>query len=505
MLRSFVTIGVLQFFTMLLLLVRTKALALLLGPEYVGAMAVTDKLLAVIMQPVALSFPFAALRFLPSEWAAGPERYGRLLRRMLAILLVTTAVATLGAVLVTLLAPQVWGKQLLPYRGAVLWAAMTLPVLTLVPFVQSAIAGRMREGAAMRFTLLHGLAFAISAAVGAWWKGLAGVYILYAVLGPIVLVIGLRSALAGTRGTERATPRVDAPEIDGGRMGWLGVPPALWRFSTALLILTFIAPYAALRVHYTVLSDLGAQAAGYMQAAVGLSLSVRALLGSAHPVFLTPNVNRGGTPSDRLDWANAFQRTFLLLTVLLVPPLLMFSNVAVNLLYSHAFAPGARFAVFFVLAEVVTLISGTYQALILAFDHMVFHVVQNTMAQVLLATVALLLIPTIGIAGAGLGVLAAPLFLYVTTLIFLHRRHGLRLPRAIARLGLYTIASLAVAGVLGTFMPGLVLGQAALKVVVYGAMLAVAATFLTPGERQRLRGLVMSRGRAPTDGAEAAA
>lgn len=505
MLRSFLTIGVLQLFTMLLLLVRTKALALLLGPEYVGAMAVTDKLLAVIMQPVALSFPFAALRFLPSEWSAGPERYGRLLRRMLSTLLVTTAIATFAAVIVTLTVPQLWGKELLKYRGAVLWAAMTLPVLTLVPFVQSAIAGRMREGAAMRFTLLHGLAFAISGAVGAWWKGLAGVYIIYAVLGPIVLIIGLRSALAGTRDAAHATARIDAPSQPQEPTGWLGLPPALWRFSTALLILTFIAPYAALRVHYTVLSDLGAQAAGYMQAAVGLSLSVRALLGSAHPVFLTPNVNRGGTPSDRLEWANAFQRTFLLLTIVLVPPLLMFSNVAVNLLYSHAFAPGARFAVFFVLAEVVTLISGTYQALILAFDHMVFHVIQNTIAQVLLATIALVLIPTIGIAGAGLGVLAAPLFLYVTTLVFLHRRHGLRLPRAIARLGFYTIVALAVAGAFGTFMPGFVISQAVLKVVVYGVTVAVAATFLTPAERQGLRGLVTSRRSAPTDGAEAAA
>src|SRR5678816_75446 len=78
-------------------------------------------------------------------------------------------------------------------------------------------------------------------------------------------------------------------------IGWLGLPSTFWRFSGTLMLLTFVMPYAALQVYYTVLGQLGATTAGWMQAAIGLSLSVRTLLGSAHPVFLTPHVNRGGT------------------------------------------------------------------------------------------------------------------------------------------------------------------------------------------------------------------
>ena len=58
MLRALLTIGALQVITMLVLLVRTKTLALTLGPELVGVMAVIEKLLAVIAPN---GFPVATL------------------------------------------------------------------------------------------------------------------------------------------------------------------------------------------------------------------------------------------------------------------------------------------------------------------------------------------------------------------------------------------------------------------------------------------------------------
>jgi len=268
------------------------------------------------------------------------------------------------------------------------------------------------------------------------------------------------------------------------------------------MLLTFVMPYAALQVYYTVLGQLGATTAGWMQAAIGLSLSVRTLLGSAHPVFLTPNVNRGGTPAERLVWANAFQRTFLLLTLGLVPPLLLFSGLAVNILYSAEFAPGARFAVFFILAEVVNLIAGTYGALVIAFDHFTFNLVQNVTAQLIFAGVALALIPRLGIAGAGLGTLTAPIFLLVSGTLFLWRRHGLRVPASIGLLAGSVIVSLAVAGAVGSVWQELTVASVAAKVALYAIILAVGAWFLEPNEWARLRSLATLR-RRPTAGAAA--
>src|SRR5258707_14694757 len=111
-----------------------------------------------------------------------------------------------------------------------------------------------------------------------------------------------------------------------------------------------------------------------MQAAFGIGLSVRAVLGTGHSVFLTPNVNRGGSPADRMAWADRFQETFCLLAAVVVPPLLLFPGLAVRLLYSSAFLPGAAFAMVFVLTEIVNLLSGTYQSLVVALDRMGVHV-----------------------------------------------------------------------------------------------------------------------------------
>ena len=72
MFRAFVTIGVLQLITMLLQVVRTKTLAVLLGSEWIGVMGAVDRLLAVIAQTASLSFPFAAVRFLPRLWTTSP-------------------------------------------------------------------------------------------------------------------------------------------------------------------------------------------------------------------------------------------------------------------------------------------------------------------------------------------------------------------------------------------------------------------------------------------------
>src|SRR5262245_27608932 len=120
MFRALVTIGALQVVTMLVLLARTKTLAVTLGPELVGVMAVIDKLLAVMAGTISLSLPFAALRFLPERWTAGPSEYRALFTRMRNVLLVLVIAAAGTGVVVTLFRPETWGEALLPYRDVVI-------------------------------------------------------------------------------------------------------------------------------------------------------------------------------------------------------------------------------------------------------------------------------------------------------------------------------------------------------------------------------------------------
>lgn len=483
MLRALLTIGAVQVMTMLVLLVRTKTIAVVLGPEFVGVMAVIDKLLAVIAQTVSLSLPFAAIRFLPARWAAGPSEYRALFTQMRNVLLALILVATIGSLLLTAFQPARWGEALLPYRDALTVAILSLPVIGLIPFLQNAIAGRLQQNRAMLVGFLHAIVLAVGI-VGIWWGGLVGYYAVYAVLGTVLIVGVTGLAIKGT----------NVPAIGSAtqRRFPLALPAAIWRFSGALLVLTFLSPFAALFVHYRLLSDHGAETAGWMQAAIGIALSVRAVMGTAHAVFLTPNVNRGGSPGERMEWANHFQITFCLLAGLAVPPLLLFPEVAVHLLYSSAFSPGAAFAMLFVLAEVVGLLSGTYQSLVVALNHMRFHVASNLVAQLLVMATAYLLVGPLGILGAGLACLTAPVFLYIVTTIFLHRSYGLRMSGCAAARSGWLLLGLVATGLMGVSLRELTWEWLLLKALAYVLISAGFAALLTGHERARVREILKS-------------
>jgi enterobacterial common antigen flippase len=486
LLKSLAAIGLLQLAIMLVQLARTKGLALLLGPELVGVMAVIDKLLAVIAQTASLSLPFAAVRFLPSLWESSATAFLAVLRRMRALLLVLVLFAAAGGAAVTLLAPAWWGAELLPYRNVVLAAFATLPVVAIVPFVQNAIAGRLEQSRSMLFALAHAIVFASAALLGVWWRGLFGLYVVYAVAGAVLVLAGARHvARPAARPAPGAPPPVPADPAGDESVGPLGLPRQMWAFSLALLGLTFLTPYAALFVHYRVLRLYGADAAGWMQAAVGISLSVRALLGAAHAVMLTPNLNRRGTPASRLEWANEFQRTLCLISALAVPPLLLFPEVAVRLLYAASFMPGAHFVALFVIGEVIGLIAAVYQGILVAHDHVTALVAQNVAAQLVLLAVAAVFVERHGIAAAAAAGITAQLFLYGATALFLRRRYALRLPRRDVALAGYVVVALALAGAAGV-TAGTSGSAVAAKASLYAATAALLVPLLTPGERRGL-------------------
>lgn len=472
MLRALLTIGAAQFVTMLLLLVRTKTLAVMLGPELVGVMAVIDKWLSLIAQVVSLSLPYAALRFLPERWKAGPGEFGALYARMRNVLAVLLASAAAAALAVGALHPAAWGEALLPYREAIAVAVLGIPVLGLAPFMLNAIAGRMQQNRSMVVGMVHALVAAACAGAVAF-GGLTGYYAAYAVGGIVFLLWVDRSI------------RRDARPPEGGAR--LTLPPEIWRFSGALLVLAFLAPLAALFVHYRLLSEHGAQAAGWMQAAIGISLAVRAVMGSAHGVFLTPNVSQGGSARERMEWADRYQVTLCLIGIVVVPPLLLFPDLLVRLLYSQAFVPGAAFVAIFVLSEVVGLLSGTYQSLVVALDRMPVHVANNVVGQLLMIGGAWLWVGPHGILGAALAVLLAPLYMFVATTIFLRRAFGLAAPREVRVRAAWFLGSLVVAGLAGREWQDLSWTALAAKALTYLVIVGGLAAMLTPHERERVR------------------
>jgi O-antigen/teichoic acid export membrane protein len=169
--------------------------------------------------------------------------------------------------------------------------------------------------------------------------------------------------------------------------------------------------------------------------------------------------------------------------------------VALRLLYSSQFVGASTFVALFVAAEVVTLLSGTYQALIIAGDRMLFHVLQNLAAQALLVGTVAIAMPRIGLAGAGLAALSAPVFLYATTLIFLRRAYGVGVSREAAWMAVLASAILIVCGLIGARDPGLSLPRLGGKALVCAATWMAAFALMPAADRARVMD-GLARGRA---------
>ena len=102
------TAGV-QLATMAVLLLRTKGLALLLGPELFGVMAALDRLIAIFVQTASLSLPYAALQYLSPLWHENKTAFYSLFRKMRNVLLVLIGLAMIVAELVDCVRTSVFG------------------------------------------------------------------------------------------------------------------------------------------------------------------------------------------------------------------------------------------------------------------------------------------------------------------------------------------------------------------------------------------------------------
>ncbi len=463
---------------MLILLVRTKTLAVMLGPEGVGIMAVVDRLLALISQTASFSLPFAALRFLPSVWGKSRADYILLFKQMRNVIALTTLVAIIASFAINLFYPALWGKELLQYRSIMFAAIACLPIIAFLPFLRNAIAGQMQHNKSMLFFMAHAVIFTLSGILGVWWKGLEGLYLLYAVFG-IMLIFPVVTRLT-------KVPLPDQPAKAATGFFSLKMPPNIWKFCFTFFGLAFIAPFAILQVNYQVLSHYGAETAGWMQAAVGISLAVRGVLGAANAAFLTPNLNKGGSPKERMDRALEYNKTLVIISCLTVVPILLYPHIFVRILYSENFLPGATFVALFVLGEIIILMTGTYQALIIALDHIAYHVIQNIIAQLALLVMALVMIKSYGILGAGLAMIISYLYLLLAATLFLKFKYRLTTPLHNATLIVYTLIALCIGGGVGATFSGysleIIVGKTALYLIIVSGLWF----FLNKQERNKL-------------------
>lgn len=486
MARVLVSIGLLQVLTMLVALLRAKALSWQLGPAGFGIISTIEQVVLTVVQVGALGVPFTGLRFIARAHSEGVDAFHAAVARFLRLLGSLAFGTALVALMAVILTPRVLGDELITYRGIVLLAFVAVPGTMLHILFVNVLAAAQRGAAAAALNLVVATSLAMASVVGVLVGGIAGLFAAVAIASMLALGMSLRY-LCRTIGLRLRAPALTTqPGLDEGIVRTAAyVYVTLITYSVSLLV-----------VRYVVFVGLGEVAAGLLQASLSIALSVGAALGPLSNLYLTPILNRRASAAEKVHFANEFVERMLLILLLGALPAVLFPELLLTALYTPEFTAVAGTMFLFVLWQCVYQIANVYQQLLIGLHDVGLVAAAASAGYAASALLSLLLVPRWGIAGAAAGLTIGMLAYGLAVVGALAFRHGVRLPRRVLLRAAYVCGVIVAAGwSFADVREGAPL-PLALRAAAFLLSLAGLWTLLTGDERaivRRFRGMVAAR------------
>src|SRR6266851_341314 len=176
MFRIIAGIGALQVAVTLINMLRSKVVAVLLGPEGVGVIGLLDQLVQLVLYVSTLSLPFAAVRFLSRAHSEGHEAFSQSFGSFLRALLILTTIGALVGGGIALIRPDILGQQLADYRTFLLPALVGVPAMALHGLFSNVLAAARRTRAAAIMTVVVAASLTTTSFVGLTIDGIPGLY-----------------------------------------------------------------------------------------------------------------------------------------------------------------------------------------------------------------------------------------------------------------------------------------------------------------------------------------
>lgn len=384
------SIAVLQALTILVGLLRAKGLALLLGPAGFGVASTIDQVVVTLVTLGGLAVPFTAMKFMSRAHSEGTVVFQRIGSGFLRLLFVLGLVTVLAASLVIAVKPDLFGADLVAWHSVVQVAVLGVPSALLLILFVNVMAAAQRPAAAAGANLVGVVGLAVAAVAGAAWRGLAGLYLLSVVTALATTTFGL--VYLG----RRLGIRLGATGV--GVRAELRERPEIVGYSACFYAMMGASSIALLVVRTAVLSRLGAVAAGQLQAAFSIALTVGAVLMPISNLYLAPLVNRVASSEEKLGTANDFASRMTVLLMLGAFPVVLFPGLLLRLLFSPAFISAAAVIWLFVLWQCVFQLVYVYQQLLVGLDEVVFAAVVSVAG---FATTLVLVGPLVNSLGLG--------------------------------------------------------------------------------------------------------
>ena len=486
-LQAMVALGGIQALTMLAGLIRSKILAVMLGPAGVGVAGVVDQAVSLVAQLGSLSVPFVALKFLSRARDASSHDVRRVYTALLGTIGLCSVVSAAIATVIAAWRPGIFGDGLVPYRSTLVAAVLGVVPFALAPFYRNVMAALERHRQSALAAFFTAVLTVAGAYLGVRTGGLVGLFIANGVV-LAVTVVGMHLYLS-----RRANLGVDRSVTPASSVHVLRAQPGLSSFAGSMYVLALTSPLAYLLARSTLLSTRGETDAGLVAAAYGIAVAVRLVLNQANGLYLTPLVNRDTAKAERLAAVAEYLRVLIVLVALALLAIALFPRQWLLLLYSVQFTDAVPLVTLFLLAEGILLVAGVYQALLIGFDDISGFLTSTVMGQLAIIALASVLVPEMGGAGVATAFLVGNAVILVGTATRLATHHGGRalllplVPLSVA------LGATALAGWWAPRGDG-----AAWKAAAYVASLALALAFLRPDERRWLFRPWTGRARRPT-------
>ena len=438
MLRILITIGAIQFLAILVNLVRSKAVAVLLGPAGVGTISVIDQVVQFAAYLSAFSLPLASVKFLSRAHSQGAEQFRRTFSAFAMLLFVMAAAGT--AIVIALIAfrPQAFGVTLAKLRIPMLVAAASIPAMSMLGFFTNVLAAAQKTRSSALLAVVSNSAQTIGVVVGVLAGSILGLYTGTLIMNTVLvagMLVYLRFALGLPFGLRVAG---FAREMRANR--------DVFAFSLCLYLAAAAYSFSLLMARMAILTKLGESAAGLLQALIALSAAIGLVLNPTNGLYLTPIMNRDIPAAVKMRTATEFQKRLIVLLALVAMPMALFPDVLLETLFSKRFLGAAPYMYLFVTAQCTLQIAGVYQALLIGLDDLKVYTAFTCAGFGFLGLAARVLAPRYGMAGVGAAFIGGTVLLLLLSWFRLKRRFGYSLPPGLRAFMGYTFSVMLVAG-----------------------------------------------------------
>lgn len=474
--RTLLSIGSIQIAIMVVAMARGKTMSILLGPAGFGVVSTIDLTILTLVNLGALSLPFTALKFMARSHSVGTLEFQDAYASFFRALLTISIAVVLGANVLLLWAPGIFGTELLRYRPFFFIGVLQVPAILLNIFFINTLAAAQRSTDSAMVALLVTVGLAAAATAGVVTYGIQGLYIasvLAGLLTTVATMVFLRRRLA----LRSLIPTT-------GLLAALRQQPEILSYSLLLYIAMAAYSLTMLATRYFVFEDLGAETAGFLQALVSIALAVGAVITPMSGLYLAPLVNRQIPTHEKVAAASAFVSKVSTMLLLMALPVILFPRVALSLLFSERFSPVSQFLFSFIAWQCLYQLVNVYLQLLIGLDDILYFSIATCVAYACTALLFPILIPKLGLSGAAVALFAGMAVCGVMTALRLRFRFGSPIAAGVLVRASYLLAIIGLAGVL--FDPQSELTMVGTGVRVAFALVACGVLWflLAPDERQ---------------------